>query len=119
MESQWTLSLCADDISFENGWRTPNSYCEDFAVPPTRQGVYAFVYAPTMPNQAPRVLYVGMSKNLKQRLSNHPTHVECSKRFDFVRIHFKEMSGDIRKWERILIKSFNPPYNLQNRVRGE
>lgn len=65
-----------------------------------------------------RVLYVGMSKNIAKRLRAHGVLRTCRDRFNYVQVYFKEFRGDLRKAERKLIRFFNPPYNLQCRIKG-
>lgn len=107
------------------GWRTPNTYtsCE-FGTPPAAPGIYLFaVFPPPIGDPAAKgiVAYVGKSKCLSRRLAQHPT----------VRsILLEAPDAHIERWFLVMpaneiygaeieaIRRFNPPYNIQHRLRG-
>jgi hypothetical protein len=104
------------------GWLTPNSYSNNFASLPKRPGIYVLVRATWYPTISHRVLYVGMSTNIAKRLDGHEIKAMCDKedgKNDYVQVYFKTCPPEaLRARERRLIKRFNPPFNLQHRVRG-
>jgi excinuclease UvrABC nuclease subunit len=111
------------EFSFLRNWFTPNTYDSDFAPLPARPGVYLLVRTAWYPKWSQRVLYVGMSRNLRQRLLAHPVWAECEQqngKFDCVRVYFRTCpSSSLRRVEKALIRLFHPGYNLQHRLKGE
>lgn len=104
----------------QNNWLTPNTYDNNFSLPKGR-GVYLLairkiIYGKRKPSF--KILYVGMSENLRARLKNHEVLRELQLQFDGVVIFFQNRSGDIRSIERRLIACFNPPFNIVGRRRG-
>lgn len=103
----------------EDGWRTPNSYGKDFAVLPRESGVYLFLVGRDFWFEEGLVAYVGMSRNLVQRLTAHPTKSEIDRAAAWVLTWFKTVpAGDIRSVERQYIQQFDPPWNIVGRRRG-
>lgn len=109
------------------GWKTPNSYSNDFAPLPRSSGVYVILRPVQIKNRKNpsgvgiihHVLYIGMSINIAQRISQHTIKRELNRRGDYVQIWFQRVPKHrLRTRERRLIKRYNPPYNLQHRVRG-
>lgn len=102
-------------------WRTPQSYGPLFEPLPESGGIYAFVSVKFLNNFSKirrKILYVGMSQNIKKRVGNHPTLRKIHKRFDYICIYFLKHDSDLRMLERYYIQKFNPPYNIIGR-RGE
>ena len=107
-----------NDIFYKNGWRTPNSYSNDYEEIPPEAGIYVLVNIDKSTNNE-KILYVGMSKNLKNRLNSHQLRKRLENEFDFIHIFFIRKNAQIlRKEEKNIIKKYNPPYNLQHRCRG-
>lgn len=95
-------------------WLSPNSY-SNYASLPDKPGVYLLVAVDIgMPLLGYMVLYVGMSDNLKYRLSNHPIIRHCRDKYKIVNIYFKRSRSNLRKLEKELILKFHPLYNKQH-----
>lgn len=103
----------------EDGWRTPNTYGNDFAEPHPGPGVYLFLMGRDLWFQDGLVAYVGMSRNLVQRLSAHPTRAEIDKAAAWVSTWFKAApASDLRGVELQYIRQFDPPWNIIGKKRG-
>jgi excinuclease UvrABC nuclease subunit len=103
-----------------NKWLTPNTYDPNFADPKGR-GVYLLAQRIVLYEKRKvkfKILYVGMSLNLRQRLTRHEVLMELKGRFDDVVIFFQNHAGNLRNLERHFIHSLNPPYNTIGRRRG-
>lgn len=102
-----------------NGWFTERCYSsERFAPIPKGPGLYALLdFDVSSQPLTWRVLYIGMSKNIRRRLRTHAIFAELNKVID-VFVYFKPLNENLRTTERGLIKKFNPPYNIQHRQRG-
>lgn len=110
-------------FSFLHNWYTPNTYDTDFAALPNRPGVYLLVRWAWYPEVTHRVLYVGMSRNLRQRLNRHKIWQECEERngsFDCVRVYFRTCAAGKFKANR---KGPDPPIQSKlityNIAKGE
>lgn len=106
-------------------WLTPNCYsAKTFGKPPAGPGVYLFVrvtvkYEPRRIKY--RVLYAGMSRNVKRRVLTHDIKNILYEKYGIsdVQLFFKPTEIELlRAAERELITKFNPPYNIQGRRRG-
>lgn len=95
-------------------WKTPDTYDRNFAELPSSQGIYLLVECNVDPeNFYHRVLYVGSSSNLKNRLSRRHEKLELARNlFPYVQRYFAEVTGDVLKTEIQFIKRFNPPLNI-------
>jgi hypothetical protein len=97
-------------------WWSPNSYCNDYDVPPSRPGVY--LLGRLLPAKRPKdmvyeILYVGSSKSLHKRLKRHPVKRLLEVHYgNVVSIHFQERDN-YREREKELIKLIQPLYNKQ------
>lgn len=103
-----------------NKWLTPNTYDQNFCEPGGR-GIYLLAKRTVLHEKRKvkfKILYVGMSLNLRQRLARHEVLTELKGRFDDVVIFFQNHSDDLRNLERHFIHYFNPPYNTIGRKRG-
>lgn len=101
-------------------WLTPNTYDENFAEPKGR-GVYLLASRKIIREKNKpkfKILYVGMSLNLRNRLKNHMVLIELNGKFENVVIFFRNHTGDISDLEKRLILYFNPPYNTIGTKRG-
>ncbi len=118
----WGLFLI-NTIPFElNGWKTPNAYSNKwYGEPPNSPGLYVFVFCGSIQDffdrkRQPNIaLYVGMSKNLRNRLTAHPIAAKLRERFDYFQVYFKESDENLLGQEKSLIQKYNPPYNIQHR----
>ena len=101
-------------------WLTPNTYDLNFSEP-SGSGVYLLAERKIdFEKQKVRfkILYVGMSLNLKNRLKNHEVLMELQESFNDVVIFFQRHAGRIADIERDFILHFNPPYNTIGKKRG-
>jgi excinuclease UvrABC nuclease subunit len=108
---------------YQEGWLTPNSYCEDFAPLPEGPGVYLFLNCDISCETGTiteKVLYVGMSTNVSNRCSSHEIMDMINMKYDYVRTYFKSVPVEnLRALEKETIQRFNPPFNIVHRKRGE
>lgn len=101
-------------------WLTPNTYDHNFSEP-SGSGIYLLCKRTVNPNESNgyKILYVGMSSNLKKRLEGHPILLELQEKFEDVVIFFRRYKINVRRLERAFIHHFNPPFNIMGRRRGE
>lgn len=103
-----------------DGWFTERAYSsERFASLPKGSGIYVLVDIDITDRPFRyAVLYAGMSKNLSRRFKSHAIYQDLCKTFDIF-VFFKPCErSELRKKEKDIIQCFNPPYNLQLRMRG-
>lgn len=103
-----------------DGWQTENTYCNHFGEPPPNPGVYLFLHVDLDLLAKPRpqrVLYVGMSKNIRNRVSGHEVLREVRDLY-VQKWHKSVPANELRKIEKQLIQKFNPPFNIIHRKRG-
>lgn len=112
----------------QNMWHTPNTYDTNFARIPSAPGIYLlFAYKHLFPYAGSngrlvrpskgKVVYIGSSKNLRDRHKNHNIMPLARRDYEYVRVYFKEVQGDPYAIEVALIKAIRPKYNLQH-TRG-
>lgn len=102
-----------------DGWLSPDTYSKHFAPIISGAGVYLFLLTDTEAFDRAIVAYVGMSVRLSQRLSAHPVLRELQTPGYWTQRMFKPVPrGLVRETERQYIASFDPPWNVQGRVRG-
>lgn len=109
----------------DSGWMTPNTYDCCFSVPTTGPAVYLFLLHGMCEEDGfpdfdrAFVAYVGMSKRLMNRWAGHPILREIEEPGRYIQKWFRPTpASDLRSEERLLIQSFNPPWNIQGRKRG-
>jgi hypothetical protein len=114
-----------------DGWRTPDCYSRNFSPAPQSPGVYLFSLYKMFWRESsslPEIVYAGKSLNLAKRFDNHDVFPIISAQLpDFcleTGIHymlqrwFRPLDKQIiDKAEIELIKKYNPPFNLQHRVK--
>ena len=105
------------------GWKSPNTYGGEFGEVPCAAGVYIFTITDTSDWSPAKwdglVAYVGMSKTLSKRISSHPTKRKIDKLDFYLKVWFQPACADqIRNLERVLIRRFNPPWNLIGKKIG-
>lgn len=104
-----------------NQWSTPNTYGKNYSPLPEKCGVYLLVRREFFINDNTRmrtkILYVGSSKNLYKRCSEHPVKTRIIK--DYVGLHgfdvacyFKECEN-YKEEEKQLIRTSQARYNKQ------
>jgi hypothetical protein len=108
-----------------DGWMTPNTYDQCFADPIPGSAVYLFILygwdeADNLIDfETSMVAYVGMSKRLKQRWQTHLVLRELERTGRYIQRWFRPTTAaDLRDQELLLIRKFNPPWNIQGRKRG-
>ncbi len=105
------------DFPVKDGWRTPNTYGENYAPLPSLPGVYLLVlvrYGATLRDIAQTVMYVGSTDNILQRCKYHPVKYRMLEDFpeDNCVCYFK-VCDDYRVQEKRLIGQLQPRYNKQ------
>lgn len=101
------------------GWKSPQSYCNDFDSPGDFSAVYLFLLVDRERFLKARPAYVGMSSRLAQRLAGHPVMAELSGVGPWVQQWFVRVPrADLRAVEAAHIKRFDPPWNVIGRKRG-
>jgi len=109
----------------DRGWKTPDTYAAEFGCAGNFSAVYLFfmhgfdhegrwdVYTQGI------VAYVGMSRNLEQRWGAHSILRQLKERDNFVQRWFCPVQESVlRETEVSLIQEFDPPWNIQDRIRG-
>jgi excinuclease UvrABC nuclease subunit len=99
-------------VFVEKDWKTENTYNKNYAPVPARPGVYLLVN--TGFDLQHEILYVGSSKNLKQRRQRHEVLRVLSEMYSGygVRFYFKE-EADYLSVEKQLIKQIQARFNTQ------
>lgn len=107
------------DMLFDDGWKTPNTYCNQFAPIEQIPAVYLFMLVSKDTYDEEIVAYVGMSRQLKTRLSNHPMKSALVMPNYWKMVWFKPTPvEDLRSVEAGYIRKFNPPWNINGKKRG-
>ena len=101
------------------GWRTPDTYSNDFAQITNRSAVYLFLLINQDGYDKAMVAYVGMSTKLLQRLTGHSILAEIDTPGYWPMRWFKPVAAkDLRSVEAKYITQFDPPWNVIGRPRG-
>lgn len=106
------------------GWRTPDTYANDYGKPGDFPAVYLFALFDRSGESTERyskclVAYVGMSTRLKRRWDTHNILPELEESEHWPMRWFRRMDrAALRETERALIHRFNPPWNIVGRRRG-
>ena len=104
---------------YEDGWGTPNTYCNKFRPLISGPAVYLLLLVNTETYREAMVAYVGMSARLKQRIANHNILPELERPGYWPMVWFKPTPKTLlRETEASLIASYDPPWNIQGRCRG-
>lgn len=117
-------SMWRDQREFTNslhndGWATPNTYCNQFKPLIAGPAVYLLLVVKTETYRESLVAYVGMSKRLERRIATHNILPELDKPGFWPMVWFKPTPKDLlRESEAALIAHFDPPWNIQGRRRG-
>ena len=124
MIEKWKPSASMRNALVNDGWLTPNTYCNFFDVPGDFPAVYLFSIRKSDEFISPDfdkylIAYVGMSTRLSERLSGHPVKRELRDANYYVMTWFKRIDAEkLRDVESELILKFDPPWNIVGRVRG-
>jgi hypothetical protein len=103
----------------DDGWRTPNTYCNVFEPIANVSAVYLFLMVDKAHYERGFVAYVGMSQNLKQRISGHPILLEIRDRGHWIMTWFRpQKKSSLRETEARYIARFDPPWNIVGKQRG-
>jgi len=104
------------------GWRTPDCYSRDYETIPDSPGIYLLLAsADVTADEAPVVAYVGKSMCLSRRLNGHPVANEIYRQApdSYVQRWFLKLPADeIASAEVNSIRLYDPPLNLQHRLRS-
>jgi hypothetical protein len=115
----WLDAKETTQILASHGWKSPDTYCQYFEPEGEFSAVYLF--AIFEPEQFDRTLiaYVGMSRCLERRWSNHNILPELNASNYWPKRWFKRVPArSLRTVERDLIQKFDPPWNIIGRRRG-
>lgn len=111
--------LALRDYLIADGWKTPDTYSNHFAAIESLSAVYLFLMVSGGSFDSGVVAYVGMSTNLKQRLSAHEIFAQIDRPEVWVMRWFKPVpQASLREVEAAYIAHFNPPWNIIGRPRG-
>lgn len=108
----------------QGGWKTPNTYGNEFGEIDSFPAVYLFAavdlsFGGDRSEISGFVAYVGMSKRLADRLASHPIKAKLNKHEWFIQTWFMpEKEPLLRETERRFIRAFDPPFNLSGKVAG-
>jgi excinuclease UvrABC nuclease subunit len=107
------------DLLEQEGWKTPDTYGANFREPISESAVYIFVKTDLDDASNDAVIYVGMSKNLAKRWTNHEVMSAASQGGAYIRRFFRPVQeNELRETERAYIQKFDPPWNLAGRIKG-
>lgn len=102
----------------DDGWRTPNTYGNEFADIADFSAVYLFLLVDEDFSRS-LVAYVGMSKSLEKRMIGHSIMADLKNQDGWPMTWFKRVNVPaLRRVEASYIKKFDPPWNLAGRKRG-
>lgn len=114
----WTDARTARQMLSNDGWKSPDTYCNSFQEITNRPAIYLF-FVTNESYQKGFVAYVGMSQNLKQRMSGHEILGELNLGKFWPMRWFKRTGVDrLRDAESKYIRRFNPPWNIIGKRRG-
>lgn len=119
MRQQWKCSREITDSLEADAWVSPNTYCNKFAPLENAPAVYLFMLFRADDFKESIVAYVGMSTKLKQRIDSHDILPSVQKQGFWTKVWFKPVAKTLlRETEAQYITRFDPPWNIQGRVRG-
>lgn len=125
ISSQWRDASALRRQLVSSGWKTPNTYDNCYSPPIDGAAVYLFLLHARDTTDgfhdfdSAIVAYVGMSRRLQQRWAGHEVLREIQSIGNYVQQWFlPTRRADLRTNEAILIKKFDPPWNIQGRERG-
>jgi len=118
-KDRWADARALHDSLISEGWVSPDTYSKFYAPIESIPAVYLFmVHGPDGYDSA-LVAYVGMSTNLRQRMSGHEIYAMIERPGYWTMRWFKEVKKEnLRSTEGEYIARFDPPWNIAGRVRG-
>lgn len=115
----YVCNLTFQKAMIAEGWKTPNTYGNEYATIENEPAVYVFVAVDDYDFLRSFVGYAGMSVKLRQRLTGHPVKAELDDLGLYVTTWFKPtLASDLREFERACIQRFVPPWNIIGKPRG-
>ena len=117
---KWVDTQKLNEELMSDGWLSPDTYCNNFAVITHRPAVYLLSVL-NRKNYFSHCLvaYVGMSIDLKKCLSNHEILPLLEGEDLWVERWFlPTKKQDLRAIESKYIRAFNPPWNILGKKRG-
>lgn len=94
------------------GWKTPNTYGNNFGVPPQKSGVYLLLRLFDGNNPNYEIMYIGSAKYLYQRYERHEVKRVLQKIFGYIQFYWIQVD-EYRELEKELIKKYQPKFNSQ------
>lgn len=117
--AQHPLTVFNDKLDAD-GWLSPDTYGNDFAVAGDFSAVYMFLAVDDWSDIKFQVAYVGMSTRLASRWATHETLRKITARHDWVKRLFKPTPKEmLRAVERKYIQEYRPAWNIIGRVPGQ
>lgn len=103
----------------DDGWKTPDTYGNNFSPISQISAVYLFLLVDRETFGRSLVAYVGMSTQLKTRMSGHEVLGALNIQGYWAMRWFKPTPVDaLRSVELSYIKKYDPPWNISGRTRG-
>lgn len=119
MTKQWNCSRAITDALEGDSWVSPNTYCNKFSPLRNVPAVYLFMLFRADDFRESLIAYVGMSTKLKQRIDSHDILPSVQSQGFWTKVWFKPVAKNLlRETEAKYITQFDPPWNIQGRVRG-
>ena len=119
MSEQWKCAEQITDCLERDEWVSPNTYCNRFAPLRNVPAIYLFMLFRADDFKESLVAYVGMSTKLKQRIDSHDVLPIVQGHGFWTKVWFKPVAKSLlRQTEAEYIARFDPPWNIQGRVRG-
>ena len=102
-----------------DGWKSPDTYDSYFAPIKQISAVYLFLLLDSDTYDNAIVAYVGMTTQLKTRMSGHEMIGALDIKGYWPMRWFKPIAGDdLRDTESHYIKKYDPPWNISGKSRG-
>lgn len=125
MNIEWSDAQALKRNLISQGWHTPDTYGNEYESPKNQSAVYLFLLHGWVDDEdfhdfgKAIVAYVGMSARLKQRWQTHNVLRDLRASGRYIQRWFQPVPKvDLRERELILIKEYEPPWNIQGRKRG-
>lgn len=114
--------MAATTFSFSE-WHSLNRYDPGPGDLPRSSGVYIIALIGLPPENFEKVLYVGMSKNIKKRVTGQHKILKMCRKLEtpenMIQIYFRQFpQTGLAKREKSLIQELDPPFNIIHRKRG-